>query len=327
MTLNVSLACGLYDRTSALFDGRVKIEGCNLTPIALAPEETFFRVFTQKEFDIAEMSFSTFLIQTDKGECDYTAIPAFVSRAFRHSAFYVRTDRIKSPVDLRGARIGVPEYQVTAAVWGRGILEDEYGISPAEVEWVSGGVEQTGRIEKVTISLPTGVRVTWGGDVPLSQQLAEGTIDAILAPRAPSCFSKGLPHVGRLFPDFRQVEADYFRKTGIFPIMHLVGIRKSLLAVHPWLAASVMKAFHHARSACLPALDDTTALHIHLPWVNAEAEWTRSVMGADPWTYGLEGNMPTIDSLLRYHHEQGLSARRLQVGDIFHPGALQSFKI
>src|SRR5690606_24115485 len=173
----------------------------------------FFRVFTQHEFDVAELSFSTYLIQTARGECEYIAIPAFVSRAFRHSGFYVRTDRVSQPGDLRGKRVGVPEYQVTAAVWGRGVLQHEYGIPPSEIRWVVGGVEELGRQEKVSFDHPPGVDIVSATDLPLSRLLASGEIDAILAPRTPSCFRDKSEHVGRLFPDPRSVEADYFKRT------------------------------------------------------------------------------------------------------------------
>jgi len=325
--IGLSLVCGRYDRTAALLDGRTTIEGCNVTAVSLTPEETFFRVFTQHEFDVAELSFSTYLMQTARGECQYIAIPAFVSRAFRHSGFYVRSDRISDPADLRGKRVGVPEYQVTAAVWGRGILQHEYGVPPSDIRWIVGGVEQLGRHEKVPLSPPSGVHIESAHEMPLSQQLAEGAIDAILAPRAPSCFQNKAPNVARLFPDSRSVEAEYYKKTGIFPIMHLVGIRKSLVQKHPWLAASTMKAFAQARALAMPGLDDTTALVTSLPWQTQEAEYTRSVMGDDPWPYGVEKNLRTIEALLTYHHEQGLSPRKFAIDEIFHPGALQQFKI
>lgn len=326
MAIPITLACGPYDRTRALFDGQVAIEGCDVNFLALSPEEVFYRAFTGGEFDAAELSFSTYLIQTSRGECDYVGIPAFVSRAFRHSALYVRSDRINTPQDLRGARVGVPEYQVTAAVWVRGILEDEYGVAPREIAWVTGGVEQLGRHEKIPIKLPDDIRVEQAVR-PLAEMLADGEIDAILAPRAPSCFDKEAAHVKRLFQDFRAVEASYFQKTGIFPIMHLVGVKKSLVEKHPWLPGSLFKAFEQARRAALPALSDATALHVSLPWLTAEAEWTRTVMGAEPWPYGIEPNMRTIKALLRYHFDQGLSHRKLTVSDIFAAGVHDSFRI
>lgn len=326
MTLPLTIACGPYDRTHALLDGSVRVEGCRPTFLALSPEEIFFRAFSGVEFDVAELSFSTYLIQTARDECAYVGIPAFVSRAFRHSAFYVRTDRIREPTDLRGARVGVPEYQVTAAVWGRGILEDEYGVSPRDIRWVCGGVEEPGRAEKIRIELDPDIRLEQAVVKPMASMLADGELDAILAPRAPSCFVRGAPHVGRLFNDYRTAESEYYRKTGIFPIMHLIGVRKSLVAENPWLPSSLMKAFEQARKACLPALEDVTALHVTLPWLIAEAEWTKSVMGPDPWPYGVDANRRTLDALLRYHFDQGLS-RRLAIDDIFAPGSTAAVRV
>lgn len=327
MKLPLTIACGPYDRTRALFDGDVQIEGCDGNFLALSPEEIFYRSFGTSEFDVAELSFSTYLIQTARHQCDYIGIPAFLSRAFRHSAIYVRTDRVNTPADLKGARVGVPEYQVTAAVWARGMLQDEYGIAPSDINWVCGGVEELGRQEKTPIELNSDVRIEMASKKPLSQMLRDGDLDAILAPRAPSCFQQGKPNIGRLFRDYRGAEADYFRKTSLFPIMHLVGIKKALVADNPWLPGSVMKAFSKARTACLPALDDATALHITLPWLLAEAEWTRDVMGADPWPYGIEPNRKSIDALLRYHFDQGLSRRLLGIDEIFAAGAQTAFRV
>lgn len=327
MTLPLTIACGPYDRTRALIDGSIHIEGCSANFFALSPEEIFYRAFTGSEFDVAELSFSTYLIQTARNECNYIGIPAFVSRSFRHSAFYVRTDRIERPEDLKGARVGVPEYQVTAAVWARGILLDEYGVAPKDIRWVCGGVEDSGRQEKTRIELDQDIRIEVAREKPLSQMLAEGDLDAILAPRAPSCFTGAAPNIDRLFKDYRLAEANYYKKTGIFPIMHLVGIKKSHVADNPWLPGSLMKAFLRAREACLPALSDLTALHVTLPWLVAETEWTREVMGADPWPYGVDANRKTLKALLRYHFDQGLSHRHLTIEEIFADGSIDSFRI
>ena len=327
MKLSLSLACGPYDRTRALMSGDVRIEGCEINAVALSPEEVFFRAFGNAQFDIAELSFSTYLIQTAAGTCDYVGIPAFPSRMFRHSAIYVRSDRIRTPDDLKGARVGVPEYQVTAAVWVRGLLEDEYGVAPADLNWVNGGVEEVGRVEKAKISLPGDVRLSTATERPLSAMLADGELDAIIAPRAPSCFTRGEENVGRLFPDYRADEIAYFRKTGLFPIMHLVGIRRSLVEAHPWLAASAMKAFETSLRQCVGALGDPTALQVSLPWLVAELEATQAVMGADFWSYGVEKNRKVIETLLDYHHRQGLSPRRLSIGDLFAPGSTEDVKI
>ncbi len=325
--LPLTVACWDYDRTRALMDGRVRIEGCETTCLPLAPEEVFFRAFGHAEFDVSELSLSTYMLTRARGDCPYIGIPVFPSRAFRHSAIYVNTAKgVREPADLKGREVGVPEYQVTAAVWVRGILADEHGVRPADIHWRTGGVEQPGRREKA--ALPGGIAVTpIEPDRTLSGMLEAGEIDALVAPRPPSCFTRGAPGVARLFPDFRPVEQDYFARTGIFPVMHLIGIRASLVAEHPWLPASVMKAFEAAKAACLPELDEVTALKITLPWVAAEAEATRAVMGDDYWPYGVERNRATLEALTRYAHEQGLLPERPAVEELFAPQTLDSVKV
>jgi 4,5-dihydroxyphthalate decarboxylase len=329
MKLPLTVACWDYDRTRALIDGRVGIEGCDATFFPLPVEETFFRALRHAEFDIAELSLSSYLMLTDRGSSPYVAVPAFVSRAFRHSAIYVRTDRgIKAPTDLVGRLVGVPEYQVTAAVWVRGLLEDEYGVTPADLRWRTGGVEQPGRHEKVDLTLPDGVEAApIAPGETLSQMLADGRLDAIVAPRALSCYVERRAHVGRLFPDFRGVERAYFSKTGIFPIMHVVGIRRSLVEQHPWLASSVYKAFVDAKRHARPELAEVAALKISLPWLTAEFEETVALMGEDYWSYGVDGNKPTLEAILRYHHKQGLSSRQLAIAELFVPATLEQVRV
>lgn len=308
-------------------NGDIDIEGCNINPIALTPEEAFLRAFGQTEFDISELSFSTYLVETARGTCNYIGIPVFPSRMFRHSAIYVRTDRIKKPSDLIGARVGVPEYQVTAAVWVRAFLESEYGVAPSQINWIGGGVEELGRVEKTPISLPDTIRMTRVTDKPLGAMLVDGDIDAIVAPRPPSAFTNKAAQIGRLFSDYRTVEIEYFRKTRLFPIMHLIGIRKELVETHPWLAASVTKAFEQSRRRCMAALYDPTALQVSLPWLVAEAEATQAIMGDDFWPYGVDANRHVIETLLDCHHRQGLSARRMTIDEIFARGAIAGVKI
>ena len=329
MKLPLTVACWDYDRTRALIDGRVPIEGCDATFFPLPVEETFFRALRHAEFDVAELSLSSYLMLLDRGDSPYIAIPAFVSRAFRHSAIYIRTDRgIRAPADLKGRVVGVPEYQVTAAVWARGILEDEHGVSPADLRWRTGGIEQPGRHEKVAMTLPPEIEATAiPTDETLGQWFVDGKLDAIVAPRAPSCFIEKRPHIGRLFPDFRAAERAYFAKTGIFPIMHVVGIRRRLVAEHPWLAASLFKAFVQAKRACLPELAEIAALKIMLPWLAAEYEETIAAMGADFWPYGVAGSEKTLAAILRYHHAQGLSSRRREIAELFVPATLEQVRL
>jgi 4,5-dihydroxyphthalate decarboxylase len=329
MTVQLSLAVCDYDRTRAIFDGRAKVEGCNITAVALEPEESFHRAFKFNEFDISEISMSSYMMTAARGEAHYVALPAFVSRLFRHSGIYIRTDRsIKEPRDLKGRTVGVPEYQMTANVWMRGIFEDEYGVKPSDIKWRRGGLEEPGRKERAKINLPADVDYA---AIPehrsLSDMLAKGEIDALLSARAPSCFLDGAPHVGRMFPDYPVVEEAYFRKTRIFPIMHAVGIRRSLTERHPWLAVSVYKAFLKAKELCMKELGQIGHLATSLPWSVAEYDRVRKAMGEDFWSYGVAENRHVLETLTHYSFAQGLSARKLSVDEMFAPSTYELSKI
>ena len=318
-TLELSLGCCNYDRTRAVFDGRVGIEGCELVPIALEPEETFHRVFQGQEFDICEMSLSSHTLNIARGTNKYVAVPAFLSRAFRHSGIYIRTDRnIRTPADLRGKQVGIPEYQITANVWIRGMLQDEYGIHPRELRWRRGGLEQPGRRERSPISLPADIEVKQvADDASLSQLLDAGELDAVFSAKAPSCHTRGAPGVGRLFPDYRAAEQDYFARTRLFPPMHVVGIRKSLVEQHPWLPVSVYKAFIEAKALAIEELHQIGHFAATLPWGVAELEATKKLMGCDYWSYGLAANTHALETFVRYHHEQGISPRLVKPEELF----------
>src|ERR1700754_3442068 len=245
--LTLSVAVGPYDRTRGLVDGSVQIDGVNPTCFTLSPEEIFFRALRHAEFDICELSLSSFTVKTAQGGGPYVGVPAFVSRAFRHTSIYVRTDRIKKPEDLKGKRVGVPEYQLTANVWARAILQDDYGVKPSDIHWIRGGIEDAGRPEKISINLPPDVKLDNAPEgKTISALLAEGAIDGFIAPRPPS-LPKNTPNVGWLFPDPVAAGKDYFKRTGIFPIMHLVGIRRELAEQHPWLPGAVFKAFEQSK--------------------------------------------------------------------------------
>ena len=327
--LPISIGCGNSDRTRPIKDGRIPIEGCVVNYITLEPEEVFFRAFRSQEFDITELSFSSYVLATSKGECPYIAIPAFVSRVFRHSGIYIRTDRgIKEPADLRGKTIGVPEYQMTAIVWIRGMLKEEYGIDASEMNWVSGGQEEPGRDERTPLTLTNGVNLKpISRGKTLSRMLAEGEIDAIFSARLPSCFAARAPHVGRLFPDYKEKEKAYFKKTGHFPIMHLIGVRRSLVETHPWLATSVYKAFVQAKDL---ALEEVRQMHVPmaaLPWMEAEALETIDLMGDDYWPYGVAENLNDIEAMARYSYEQGLAVRKLKPEELFAKSTLEISRI
>jgi 4,5-dihydroxyphthalate decarboxylase len=327
--LQLSLAIGDYDRTRALLDGSEPIEGCEVVPIPLEPEEVFFRSLRHQSFDVTELSFSSTLIALSRGEFPYVAIPAFLSRSFRHSAIYVRSGGpVTRPEDLAGRRVGVPEYQVTAAVWVRAMLAQDHGVGADAVEWVTGGVEHPGRTEKLKLDLPPSIRIGPApADRSLSAMLAAGEIDALTCPRPPSCFSDPAAGILRLFPDPAAAAAAYWQRHGVFPIMHLVGVRRALVERHPWLPGSVFKAFRRARDIAMARLDDTNALATSLPFQIEEAARTRALMGADFWPYGVPANHRTIETLLDQHHAQGLSARRVALEEVFHPSTLEAFKI
>lgn len=322
--LQLSIAMGDYDRTRALLDGDVQIDGVDPVYMTLSPEETFFRAFRHTEFDISELSFSSHLVKLAQGRNEYTAIPVFLSRAFRHTSIYVRTDRIKRPEDLKGKRIGVPEYQLTAIVWARSILQDDYGVAPADVTWVRGGIDEPDRVEKIGLELP-GIKLE---SAPpgrtISDMLNDGELDAFIAPRPPGGRARHNPNVGWLFPDPTLTAKDYYARTRIFPIMHVVGIRNSLLAQHPWLAAAVLKAFTAAKGHALERLSDTSATKVTLPFVEEQLKAAKALMGEDFWSYGIKPNLPTLEAFLRHHHGQGLSKRLVTVEELFHPASFET---
>ncbi len=325
--LKLSVAVGPYDRTRALIDGTVQIDGVQPVCMSLSPEEIFFRAFRKAEFDICELSLSSSTVKTAQGNFPYVGIPAFVSRAFRHTSIYVRTDRIKKPADLKGKKVGLPEYQLTANVWARAILEDDYGVKPSDIHWVRGGIEDAARPEKISIKLPADVKLE---DAPkgksISALLAEGAIDGFMAPRPPS-LPKNTPNVGWLFPDPVTAAKDYFKRTGIFPIMHIVGVRRELADKHPWLPGAVFKAFEQGKAVTLEQLSDTSATKVTLPFVEERLAEARELMGDDFWSYGVAANRKTLETFFRHHHSQGLSSRLVTPEELFHPGTLESFKL
>jgi len=320
----VRIASGNYDRIQAIKTGDVGIEGCRVDYVNLAPPETFRRLFEDQEFDVAEMSFSTYLLTRTQFPFPYTAVPVFLSRVFPHSSIYIRTDRgINGPEDLKGRLIGLPNYHFTRGLCVRGMLSDEYGLANEDVRWRIGGIDTPGGLQYMQIDPPPGIEAE---QIPAGQtlgaMLAAGAIDAIITYRDPQVFTDKVPHVGRLFPKFRAAEQAYFKKTGIFPIMHVVGIRDALLAEHPWITANLMTAFEAAKQLAMPPLTDLDALAVTLPWLVAEAEDTIALMGADFWPYGIAKNRAAITAQTRWSVEQGITSRQLQLEEIFVPSTL-----
>ena len=324
--LQLSVAMGDYDRTRALVDGRVQIDGVDPVCMLLSPEEMFFRSMRSMDFDITELSFSSYLVRHSRGDCPYIAVPAFLSRAFRHTSIYVRKDRVKRPEDLKGRRVGV--YQLTANVWARALLQDDFGVSPADIRWVRGGIDTPGRPEKIKLQLPPDVQIESAPEgTTISELLDRGDIDGFIAPRPPSRQALANPHVGWLFDDPTAAAKDYYRRTGIFPIMHVAAIRKSLVERHPWLPMAVLKAFTQAKAAALDLLGDTSATKVTLPFVEEQLKAARETLGEDFWSYGVAPARRTLEAFVRHHHAQGLSSRLVPVDELFHPATYETYSI
>jgi 4,5-dihydroxyphthalate decarboxylase len=324
--LSITFASCPYDRLNPIISGRVPIEGCDVNFFPLRPEELFPRIYQTQDFDVTELSASSHILTTLRGDAQYVGIPAFVSRVFRHGDIYIRTDRgIRSPEDLRGKIVGVPEYQMTAALWIRGILSDEYGVKTSDIRWRNGGLQKPGRSERTPISLPPNIELqTIPADKALSPMLASGEIDALITAVRPQCFTDKAPNVGRLFPDYRQAEETYYRKTGLFPIMHMMGVRRTLAEQHPWLAGSILKACLQARLIALEEMKSTGMFYAMLPWLSDDLARAQDVMGPNMWPYGVTANRKDLDSMLRWSFEQGLAPRQGSVEEMFAPGLAEA---
>ncbi len=327
--LRLSLGCWNYDRTRGLLEGRIQPDGIDLTYLDMPVEETFFRMLRHQEFDVAEMSLSSYSVSLFKPDKPFIAIPVFPSRFFRHSCIYVNAAAgIREPKDLIGKKVGNPEYQMTAPVWIRGILQDEYAVPVDSVTYHTGGEEEPGRPEKLKLDLPPHIVIHPIGEKDtLAAMLRDGGIDAFYTARMPSTYHAGGGKVKRLFENYMEVEQAYYRKTRIFPIMHTVAIRRSLYEQYPWIAMSLYKAFVQAQRETYDDLYVTAALKAMLPWLTKHVEDARALMGADFWPYGFAPNRETLATFLRYHHEQGLSKRLLAPEELFAPETLESFKI
>ncbi|MGR3495961.1 ABC transporter substrate-binding protein [Citreimonas sp.] len=325
--LELTLGCWDYDRVQPLMDGRVRPDGIELNFLNMIVEETFFRMLRNREFDVSEMSMSSYCVSLTRPDRPFVAIPVFPSRFFRHSCIYVNAEAgIEKPTDLIGKRVGTPEFQMTAPVWIRGILDEHYGVPVDSVTYVTGGEETPNRDEKIKLDLPENIKVERiGPEDTLAQMLADGRIDALHTARKPSTYD-GV-RVKRLFPDHVAVEQQYFRETGIFPIMHVIAIRREVYEANRWIAMNLFKAFREAQALCYEGLKETAALKGMLPFFNAHVEETLATMGDDFWPYGVPKNRATLDTFLGYHHAQGLSSRRLSVDEMFAPETLEEFVI
>ncbi len=324
----LTLATWDYDRVRPVLDGRVTVEGFDIAPVVLEPSALFPRTLRQAAFDVSELSLSSYLFQTARGDCQYTAIPVFPSRAFRHGSIYVRADAgIETPGDLEGRPVGIPEYQMTQVVYVRGMLADEYGVDFHKLRYRRGATNFAGLKERLPLDLPASVDIEpIPGDKSTNDLIIAGELDAIIAPQPPQAFVDGDPRVRRLFPDVVAAERAYYEKTAIFPIMHILVVRKSLVDEHPALAPALFRAFIEAKKLAMAELDaiaEASANKITLPWFAAELAQTKALMGKDFWRYGVAENAKEIEDMCRYSHEQHLSARLLTVGDLFAPETVE----
>ena len=325
--LKLTLACWNYDRTRAIQDGSVQPDGIDINYLDLPVEETFFRMVRFREFDVAEMSLSSYTVSLHRDPQPFIAVPVFPSRFFRHSCIFVSAkSNIREPKDLIGKKIGVPEFQMTAPVWIRGILDEFHGVPVDSVTYFTGGEEEPGRPEKQSINLRPGIKVE---AIPegktLSQMLADGEIDALHSARSPSTLD-GV-RVLRLFPNYREVELDFYRKTKTFPIMHTIAIRREVYEANRWIAQSLFKAFQESQRRTYEDLTQTAALKAMVPWLTHDIEEAQREIGKDYWSYGFENNVHVLERFLRYHHECGLSPKLLKPEQLFAPETLEAFKI
>jgi 4,5-dihydroxyphthalate decarboxylase len=321
--LRLTIACGPYDRTQTLRDGTVKPEGIELNYITLQPAEIFWRMLQYREFDVSEMSLSNYTSLVSGGNSPFIAIPVFPSRVFRHGYFFINTTKkIEKPADLAGKRGGVPEYSMTAAVYMRGLLQHEYGVKPNEIDWVQGRTDRLGR------ALPPDIRLTQApAGTELGDLLDKGEIDFLMTANNPLSFRRGSPHVKRLFPNYAEAEKDYYRRTKIYPIMHTIVIRREICQRDPWVAMSLYKAFQQAKHYSFRLLLETGSPKVSSAWLQPLLEEEQAIIGKDWYPYGIEANRPTLEALLQYTHEHGLSDRRLTVEELFAPSTLRDIPL
>jgi 4,5-dihydroxyphthalate decarboxylase len=325
--LKLTIAVSHYDHVIDLLIGQVPVVGADLTYLDLPLHDIFLRAIDFGDFDIAEMSFAKYVSMRSQGDDRLIALPVFPARVPRHSSIYIRRGAIKTPADLSGKRIGVPEWAQTAAVYTRGMLADDYGVDLRSISWFQAGQDEAGRGEKVALALPEGLRVTPVPDRSLSEMLLAGDLDAVLAARPFPAFRNKHPDVCRLFEDYVDIEKDYVRRTKIFPIMHTVAVRKALLDDAPWLAANLFTAFEEAKRRSLVRASHQGVPMFPIPWALAAVNEAKAILGEDYFPYGVEANRPTLEAFLRWAHEQGVCHRRLDPAELFPPQTQISVKV
>ncbi len=326
--IKVTLACGAYDRTWPLASGQVQPEGVDLNYISLPPEELFWRMAVHGEFDASEFSLGAMSILIGRGDRSFVGIPIFPSRFFRHSSVFINSHSgIRRPEDLKGRRVGVPDYTMTANTWIRGFLEHDYGVKPTDLTWVTGGLNEPGRKQRVATKPIEGLQIINTETGTLSDMLDRGEIDALIGAREPNSFRGRSPNVTRLFPNYRDVETEYYRRTGIFPIMHLIVLKRDIYEENPWLAYSLLKAFTESKMICAKEMSVQSALRYMLPWMIPDLEETTRIMGDDYWPYGFDANRKTLEAFIGYSSEQGLIESPFKLEDMFAPETINVAKI
>jgi len=327
--LQLTLAVCDYAHTREIAQGLVRADGISLTPLVFPSiEEITFRFTKHLEWDVSELSFGKYISLTSQGDAPMVAIPVFPSRTHRLSAIYVRSDSgIHSAKDLEGRKIGIPEWAQTAGIYVRGALAEHYGVDLGSIHWIQAGVDEPGRLEKVRLNLPDSFRYESRPDRTLSSMLESGEVDAIISARAPNTFSRPGSNVHRLFDQYKDEEARLFAATSIFPIMHLITIRRSVLEQHPWVAVNLFKAFDEAKTRCLNLLKDFTCARAPLPWMSWFADSMVSKFDGDPYPYGIEASRPTLEAFCRYAHEQGVTHKRMTIDDLFPPTVRASVRV
>jgi len=315
MNLPLSLALNAYDHVRGL-----RPQGIDLVTLELPIEEIFFRFTKFREWDVSEMSFGKVVSMMSEERPEIIALPVFLSRVFRHSAIYLgKNSNLRTPKDLEGRRVGIPEWAQTAGLYVRGLLQHEYGVDLARISWYQAGLHEPGRVEKVELKLPHGISITARPDRTLVDMLARGELDAVISARALDA--------PRLFEDYRAVEREYWKKTRIFPIMHVLVLRRDVYQRDRWIAMNLYQAFAEAKRASLARVSEFGLSHLPLPWVPDHVRQWREIAGEDFWPYGVAPNRPTLEAFLQYGYEQGVCRRRLAVEELFAPETLESFKI
>jgi len=327
MGVALTIATTDYDHFRDFRLGLVRAEGIETNWLTLGHHEIFSRFTFNREWDVSELSFAKFLAQVTRPDPDIIGLPVYASRLFRFASFYVnRKSGIRTPHDLRGKRVGVPEWAHTAAVYMRGWLMHEYGIALSDIDWIQAGTNEAGRIEKVELSLPIGVRLTNAPEKTLSGMIAAGEIDCAIIARPPNSFREKHPDVVRLFPDYEVREHRYYEQTRVYPIMHVIAMRRAVFDAHPWTARNLYNAFEESRRRSLDRILDPAVSRYPIPWLTSYAQRMQQMFG-ELFPYGIEPNRPTLELFLRYAHEQGIAHRLASPEEIFPPGIMASVKV